>query len=420
MGEGVAEEGRNNMTMFDPTKLQIDFPILKRQINGKRLVYLDNASTSQKPKSVIQAISSVYEQHNANIHRGIHTLSEEATDLYEFSRASVAGFIGAEPDEVIFTRNTTESINLVAYAWAVRNLKQGDKIVVSAMEHHSNLVPWQEVCATTGATMEVITLTPGFELDMGVARKLIDGKTKLVAITQMSNVLGTLVPVKELAELAHAVGAKILVDGAQSVPHLPVNVKELDCDWLAFSGHKMLGPTGVGVLFGKKEIMQQLPPFLLGGGMIREVDQFHTGYAPSPERFEAGTPNIADVIALTPALNYLNNLGMQQVQEHGQALYEYAYNILQSLGFVKIYGPQPGPTSGPVLSFNVGDIHPHDIASILDEHGVAIRAGHHCAQPLIERLSIPATARMSFYIYNIPADIDVAVEAIKQAYQKLK
>lgn len=408
------------MTMFDPTKLQIDFPILKRQINGQRLVYLDNASTSQKPRAVIQALTSVYEQHNANIHRGIHTLSEEATDLYEFSRASVAGFIGAEPDEIIFTRNTTESINLVAYAWAVRNLKAGDKIVVTAMEHHSNLVPWQEVCNTTGATLEVITLTPEFELDMEVARRVIDSKTKLVAVTQMSNVLGTIVPVKEIAALAHAVGAKILVDGAQSVPHMPVNVRDLDCDWLAFSGHKMLGPTGVGVLFGKKEIMEQLPPFLLGGGMIREVDQLHTGYAPSPERFEAGTPNIAEVIAFTPALHYLNNLGMQQVLEHGQALYEYTHTRLKSLDFVKIYGPKPGPSAGPVLSFNVGNIHPHDVASILDDHGVAIRAGHHCAQPLIERLSVPATARMSFYIYNTPADIDVAVEAIKQAYAKLK
>lgn len=406
--------------MFDPTKIQIDFPILKRQINGHRLVYLDNASTSQKPQVVIQALTSVYEQHNANIHRGIHTLSEEATDLYEFSRARVAGFIGAEPDEIIFTRNTTESINLVAYAWAVRNLKAGDKIVVSAMEHHSNLVPWQEVCNTTGATLEVITLTPEFELDMEVARKVIDDTTKLVAVTQMSNVLGTIVPVKELAALAHAVGAKILVDGAQSVPHMPVAVRDLDCDWLAFSSHKMLGPTGVGVLFGKKEIMEQVPPFLLGGGMIREVDQFHTGYAPSPQRFEAGTPNVADVIALTPAINYLNNLGMQEVLKHGQELYAYAYNALKSLDFVKIYGPKPGPTAGPVLSFNVGNIHPHDIASILDDHGVAIRAGHHCAQPLVERLSVPATARMSFYIYNTTADIDAAVEAIKQAYAKLK
>lgn len=405
---------------FDPKIIQADFPILKREINGMRLVYLDNASTSQKPRAVIQALTSVYEQHNANIHRGIHTLSEEATDLFEYSRAAVAGFIGAEPDEIIFTRNTTESINLVAYAWAIRNLKAGDKIVVSAMEHHSNLVPWQEVCFTTGATLEVITLTPEFELDMDVARKVIDSKTKLVAVTQMSNVLGTIVSVKELATLAHAVGAKILVDGAQSVPHMPVAVRDLDCDWLAFSGHKMLGPTGVGVLYGKKEIMEQLPPFLLGGGMIREVDQFHTGYAASPERFEAGTPSIAEVIAFTPALNYLNNLGMQQVLEHGQALYAYALTALKNLDFVKIYGPQPGPTAGPVLSFTVGNIHPHDVASILDDHGVAIRAGHHCAQPLIERLSVPATARMSFYIYNTTADIDVAVEAIKQAYAKLK
>lgn len=406
--------------MFDPKQVQIDFPILKRQINGHRLVYLDNASTSQKPASVIQALTQVYEQHNANINRGIHTLSEEATDLFEFSRAQVAEFIHAQPDEIIFTRNTTESINLVAYAWAVRNLKKGDKIVVTAMEHHSNLVPWQEACATTGATLEVIPLTPRFELDMEVAQKLIDTKTKLVAVTQVSNVLGTINPIKDIAQLAHSVSATVLVDGAQSVPHMPVDVRELECDWLAFSGHKMLGPTGVGVLYGKKELMEQLPPFLMGGGMIHEVDQLHTSYARSPQRFEAGTPSIADVIALTPAINYLNKLGMQNVLQHGQALYTYAYNQLKSLGFVKLYGPKPGPTSGPVLSFNVGDIHPHDVASILDQHGVAIRAGHHCAQPLIERLSIPATARMSFYMYNTQEDVNVALTAIKDAYQKLK
>lgn len=407
------------MPMFNPKQLKADFPILKRQINDKPLVYLDNASTSQKPNSVIQALTEVYSNHYANIHRGIHTLSEEATDLFEFSRVSVAQFIGAQPDEIIFTRNTTEAINLVAYTWAAQQLKKGDKLVVSALEHHSNLVPWQQVCALTGATLDVIPYTEGYELDMEAAKRIIDSTTKLVAITQISNVLGTVVPVKEIAALAHSVGAKILVDGAQSVPHMPVAVRDLDCEWLAFSSHKMLGPGGVGVLFGKKELMEQMPPFLFGGGMIREVDQFHTGFAPSPYRFEAGTPSIADVIAFKPALDYLNNLGMQNVFAHGQELYAYAYNKLKTLDYVKIYGPQPGLTSGPVLSFNVGNIHPHDVASILDQHGVAIRAGHHCAQPLIDRLGVPATARMSFYVYSTKEDIDVAFEAIKDVYAKL-
>lgn len=410
---------QEHMNTFDPTQVQDQFPILKRQINGKRLVYVDNASTSHKPLSVIQALTEVYSNHYSNIHRGIHTLSEEATDLYEFTRASVAQFIGAQPDEIIFTRNTTESINLVAYTWAAQQLKKGDKVVVTAMEHHSNLVPWQQVCALTGATLDIIPYTTEFELDMEAAKRVIDQKTRLVAITHMSNVLGTILPVKEIAALAHRVGAKILVDGAQSVPHMPISVVDLDCDWLAFSAHKMLGPTGVGVLYGKKELMEQMPPFLFGGGMIHEVDQFHTGFAPAPQRFEAGTPNIADVIAFKSALDELNNLGMQNVLAHGQDLYAYAYNQLKSLGVVKLYGPKPGPTSGPVLSFNVGEIHPHDVASILDQHGVAIRAGHHCAQPLVDRLGVPATARMSFYVYNTKEDVDVAVEAITQAYAKL-
>lgn len=408
------------MNSFDSKKIQADFPILQRKINGKPLIYLDNASTSQKPRSVIQALTEVYEKHYANIHRGIHTLSEEATDLYEFSRLSVAQFIGAQAEEIIFTRNTTESINIVAYTWAAQQLKKGDSIVISAMEHHSNLVPWQQVCTLTGATLKIIPFTKSFELDLDQAKHLIDQTTKLVAVTQMSNVLGTMVDVKKIGVLAHAVGAKILVDGAQSVAHMPVLVRDLDCDWLAFSAHKMLGPSGVGVLFGKKELLERMPPFQFGGGMIHEVDQFQTGFASSPQRFEAGTPSIADVIAFKPALDYLNNLGMQKVLEHGQDLYAYAYRSLKNLDFVKIYGPQPGPTSGSVLSFNVGNIHPHDIASILDQHGVAIRAGHHCAQPLVDQLGVPATARMSFYVYNTTQDIDVAVSAIQTAYQKLK
>lgn len=410
----VAEEAVANK----PMDIQKDFPILQRTVNGQRLVYLDNASTSQKPQTVIDALVNYYTQHNGNIHRGIHTLSEESTALYENARQATAQFIGAQSTEIIFTRNTTESINLVAYAWARQHLKAGDRILVTALEHHSNLVPWQEVCAVTGAELDVVNYQEDYCIHIEDVEAALTPRTKLVAVTQMSNVLGTIIPIKEMVSAAHGVGAKVLVDAAQSVPHMPVNVQDLECEWLAFSAHKMLGPTGVGVLFASTAAQAEMVPFLTGGGMIKEVDQLHTGFLEGAERFEAGTPNVADVVAFKSALDYLNNFGMQKVLAHGQKLYAYAHSLMTGLPNITVYGPQPGPQAGPVISFNIQGVHPHDVASIFNEHGVAIRAGHHCAQPLMNRLGVPATARMSFYIYNTEKDVDEAVKAI-QAVQKI-
>ncbi|MBX6772593.1 MAG: cysteine desulfurase [Chloroflexi bacterium] len=402
--------------MFDARQVRRDFPILERRVHGDRpLVYLDNAATSQKPRAVIQTLVDYYETTNANIHRGIHELAEEATARYEEARGKVARFIGArEPREIVFVRNTTEAINLVARTWGQAHLRPGDEIVVTEAEHHSNLIPWQLIARQTGAVIRAIPITDEGTLDLEAARRMIGPRTRLVALAHMSNVLGTIHPVAEIGRLAHAAGARLLVDGAQSVPHLPVNVVALDCDFLAFSGHKMCGPTGVGVLYAKSELLESLEPFLGGGGMIREVWIDRATWADIPERFEAGTPNIADVIALGTAVDYLTNLGMENIRAHEEELTRYALDVLGEIADVRLFGPRDVRQRGGVVSFYVGDVHPHDVSTVVDRDGVAIRAGHHCCQPLMRRLGVPATARASFYLYNVPEEIDTLARALQR------
>jgi cysteine desulfurase / selenocysteine lyase len=402
--------------MLNVERVRADFPILSRKVNGKPLVYFDNAATSQKPRPVIDALVTYYETSNANIHRGIHTLAEEATFQYEEARAKVARFIGApDPHTLIFVRNTTEAINLVARTWGKANLKPGDEILVTEVEHHSNLIPWQMIAAETGAKVLAIPITGEGLLDLDAARGLVGPRTRLIAVAHMSNTLGTINPVKELAALAHQNGALILLDGAQSVPHLPVDVVDLDCDFLAFSGHKMLGPTGVGGLYGKRELLEPLDPLFGGGGMIREVWIDHASWADVPERFEAGTPNVADVIVLGHAVDYLTALGMENVRAHEVQVTAYALGALKALGKdVQVYGPTDLSQRGGVVSFNYGDVHPHDVSTVVDQEGVAIRAGHHCCQPLMRRLGVAATARASFYVYNREDEVDVLTRALGQ------
>jgi cysteine desulfurase/selenocysteine lyase len=378
-------------------------------------VYLDNAATSQKPRSVIEALTRFYETSNANIHRGIHVLAEEATAQYEATREKVADFIGAaSPHAIVFLRNTTEAINLVAQSWGKANLRPGDEIVVTEAEHHSNLVPWLMIARQTGAVVRAVPITDEGLLDLEAARRIIGDRTRLVAIAQMSNVLGTIHPVAELGRLAHARGAKLLVDAAQSVPHMPVDVRALDADFLAFSSHKMLGPTGVGVLYGKPELLDAMEPVLGGGGMIDEVTLEGATWAPPPERFEAGTPNIADVVALSAAIDYLNWLGMENVRAHEVELTRYALETLREVESVRLYGPSDVRQRGGVVAFNYRDVHPHDVSTIVDQEGIAIRAGHHCCQPLMHRLGEAATARASFYVYNTPDDVDALAHGIRQ------
>jgi len=397
-------------------EIRKDFPILSRQVHGKPLIYLDNAATTQKPLSVIETESRYYEWLNSNIHRGIHTLSEEATTEYEGARAKVAQFIGAAaPESVIFTRNATEAINLVAYSWGRKNLKAGDEILLSAIEHHSNLVPWQMTAQATGAKLQFIPLTPEGKLDLSQLDKLLTRKTKLLAVTAMSNVLGTITPVRELTRKAHAVGAKVLIDGAQSVPHLVTRVADLQCDFLAFSAHKMLGPTGVGVLYGKPEILDAMEPFMGGGDMILEVWRDHSTWNELPWKFEAGTPNIAGVIAFGAAIDYLNKIGMEAVRQHEKELTAYALDQLAQDPQVHLFGPRNAERRGGVISFNYGTVHPHDIGTLLDQEGIAIRAGHHCCQPFMRDQGISGTARASFYIYNTREEVDALVKALRRA-----
>jgi cysteine desulfurase/selenocysteine lyase len=411
--------------MLDINQIRADFPILARQVHGKPLVYLDNAATSQKPESVIQAMDDYYRRYNANIHRGVHTLAEEATAAYEGARRKVGRFINApSPREVVFVRNTTEAINLVSWSWGRANVGEGDVIILSLMEHHSNLVPWQLLAQATGARLEFIGLDPQGRLLLEDLDRLLDAfgqRVRLVSISGMSNVLGTLNPVAEIAPRVHQAGALLLVDGAQSVPHIPVDVRAIGADFLAFSGHKMLGPTGIGVLWARKEILQAMPPFLGGGDMIRSVHLRHSEWNDIPHKFEAGTPNVAHAIGLGAAVDYLAGLGMENVQAHEQTLAAYAMDRLATVPNLQIYGPPAGERGG-VITFNLirdGEllIHPHDLASILDREGVAIRAGHHCAQPLMEHYGVPATARASFYVYNTEEEADKLVEALLKAQQ---
>ena len=400
--------------MYGVDEIRRDFPILDRRIDGKKLVYLDNAATSQKPRQMLDALAEYYEEHNANIHRGVHRLAEEATAAYEEARQKVARFLGARDTRgLIFTRGTTESINLVAHAWGRKVLREDDEVVLTEAEHHSNLVPWQLTARATGAKLRFIPIRENGILDLEAAERLIGPRTKLVGCIHASNVLATINPVERLIRMAHDVGALMLVDGAQSAPHLPVDVEELGCDFYACSGHKMLGPTGVGVLWGRLEILEEMDPFLCGGEMIREVHLDHSTWNDLPYKFEAGTMNIAQAVGLGAAVDYLGELGMQNVREHQRRLGEYAYRRLPELESITIYGPKEGRTG--LVSFSLPDIHPHDLSQLLDEEGIAIRSGHHCAQPLMRRLGVAATARASFYLYNTEEEVDALVEALVRA-----
>ena len=403
--------------MLDVKAVRKDFPILSREVYGKPLVYLDNAATSQKPAQVIQALVDYYEGYNSNIHRGVHALSMEATDRYEEARSKFAGFIGAPSTTgVVLVRNTTEAINLVAQTWARSNVGPGDEILTTHMEHHSNLVPWQQVAQDRGATLRFIPLTHEQTLDLSDLDSLLTSRTKLLTLNHMSNVLGTINPVKELTEAAHRVGARVLIDGAQSVPHLKVDVTDLDCDFLAFSGHKMLGPTGIGVLYVKQEVIEGMEPFLHGGEMVLQVWDDRATWNDLPMRFEAGTPNIADTIALGAAVDYLEALGMDNVREHEVAITEYALNAFRELEEseeVRVFGPRDVSQRGGIVSFYCEAVHPHDIGTMLDREGIAIRTGHHCAMPLMGKLAVPATARASFYVYNTEDEVDLLVAAVR-------
>ena len=404
--------------VLDIAAIRADFPILSRQVHGRPLVYLDNAATTQKPRQVIDALVDYYSNTNANIHRGLHTLAEEATAAYELTRRKTADFIGAaSPREVVFTRNTTESLNLLAYTLGAR-LRPGDEIILSALEHHSNLVPWQLVTQRSGARLRFIELDADGEFDLDQARTLFNPRTRIVSIAHMSNVLGTIAPVAELSEMAHAVDATMIIDAAQSVPHLPFDVASLGADFAAFSSHKMLGPTGVGVLWGRQQLLADLDPFLGGGEMISVVNREESSWAALPHKFEAGTPNIADVVAFGAALDYLSGLGMQTVRDHDHALTAYAMDRLSAIEGLEIYGPADAERRGAVVAFNYADIHAHDIATILDRGGVAVRAGHHCAQPLMRSLAVPATARASFYIYNEMFEIDALADGLREAGER--
>ena len=400
---------------LDVTTIKKDFPILDQQVHGRRLVYLDSASSSQKPAAVIDAMSTYYETTHANVHRGVYAIAEEATRLFEGGRSALARFIGAGPGEVVFTKNVTEAINLVAYSWGRANLSAGDVMVLTEMEHHANLVPWLALKAERGIELRYLPLTDDGLLDLSDLDRTLDG-AKLLGVSAMSNVLGTINPIRELADAAHAAGALILVDGAQQAPHLPTDVHALGADFFGCTGHKMLGPTGIGVLWARPELLEAMPPFLGGGEMIRDVrlDGFTTNDV--PWKFEAGTPPIAEAVGLAAAVEYLNVLGMPAVREHELSLTTYALGALRDrYPDLVIHGPSDPAQRGGVISFNYKDVHPHDLSQVLDEAGVCVRAGHHCAKPLMRRLGVGATARASFSVYNDEADVDALVDALATA-----
>ncbi len=402
-------------------KVRADFPILNQEINGKPLVYLDNAATSQKPLAVINAWQEYYLKYNSNVHRGIHTLSSKATDAYEGARDKVAAFVNAASrNEIIYTRNATEAVNLVAYSWGLNNLKAGDEIIVSVMEHHSNFVPWQMVAQKTGAVLKFVELTKTGEFNLEQYKTLVSDKTKLVAVAHISNVLGCINPVKQICAIAHQYGAKVLIDACQSLPHTVVDVQAIDCDWLVGSGHKMCAPTGIGFLYGKLELLKEMPPFLRGGEMISEVFFDHSTYAELPHKFEAGTPAIGEAIALGAAIDYLTNLGMEKIHNYEAELTAYLFEKLNQIPELTIYGPQPnvnGEGRAALASFTIENLHPNDLSTMLDEAGVAIRSGHHCAQPLHQYLQISSTARASLYFYNTRDDIDAFITALKETIE---
>jgi cysteine desulfurase/selenocysteine lyase len=397
-------------------QLRADFPLLARHINGRPVAYLDNAATSQKPASVIEAIDSYYRHSNANIHRSMHELATEATALYEGARERVAAFAGVSPRETIFVRNATEAINLVRYTWARENIHEGDTVLISAMEHHSNVVPWQLLCEERGARLEYLELDGEGRLDpAGLDTKLVSGRVRLLAIVHVSNVLGTINPIAELARRAKQAGATVLVDGAQAVPQMPVDIAALGVDFYAFTGHKMLGPTGIGVLWGRRELLERMPPFLGGGSMIKAVEDLHSSWAPPPARFEAGTPAIAEAAGLGAAVGYLAELGMESVRAHETELTAYALERLGAVEGLTIYGPADARERGALVSFTIDGIHPHDLAELCNRDGVCIRAGHHCTQPLMRRLGITGTARASFSVYNTKDEVDRLIGALEKA-----
>lgn len=399
-----------------------DFPILARPTSrGKRLIYLDSAATSQKPQVVIDSLVEYYSQYNANIHRGVYEIAERATAAFEKARETVAAFFNARTQEIIWTRNTTEAINLVSHSWGTQNIRRGDAILVTQLEHHSNLVPWQVLAETTGAELRFIPVDDRGLHVLDNLGALLDG-CKLVALSQVSNSLGTIAPLDVIIPRAHAAGALVMVDGAQAAPNMPVDLKALDADFYALSAHKMCGPTGIGVLYGKRELLEAMPPFLTGGDMIRKVEYAKSTFNDLPWKFEAGTSNVADAIAFAVAVEYLNGIGMDWVREHERQLVSYALDRLQTLEErgLSIYGPRDPDRIGDVISFNFGDVHPHDLASILDTEGICVRAGHHCTMPLMEKMGWPATARASFYIYNTEEDIDALVSGIEKAARVFK
>ncbi len=401
---------------LDVSKIRDDFPILSRKVYGKSLVYLDNAATSQKPRQVISALTEYYEGYNANVHRGVHALSMEATDRYEEAREKVARFIGArQSEEVIWTRNTTEAINLVTGSWARSNLQPGDEVVVTEMEHHSNMVPWQMVTQERGATLRYLRLGDDGKLDLDDIDTIINDRTKMVSIVHASNSLGTINPVKEITARARAVGAAVMIDGAQSVPHMSVDVQDLDCDFLAFSGHKMLGPTGIGVLYANREVLETMEPFLTGGEMVLSVTLDGADWNNLPMRFEAGTPNIADAIALGAAVDYLDSTGMDNIRRHEVQLTGYALSRLREIEELIIFGAEAAEDRGGVVSFHTPDVHPHDLGTYLDQQGIAVRTGHHCTMPVMRKLGVPATTRASFYLYNTEEEVDQLVDSLKSA-----
>jgi len=401
--------------MSSLSHLRADFPILSREMHGKPLVYLDSAATTQKPVQVLDAMDDYYRRLNANVHRGAYQLAEEATDAYEGARKKIAGFIGANHREVAFTRSTTAAINHIAYGWGLYHLKPGDRIVLSHMEHHANVVPWQLITRHTGAELAYLPLTDDFRVDTSRIEEVVDERARVVSISGMSNVLGSFGPIAEAVEAARAVGAITVVDGAQLIPHSPIDVHALGADFVAFSAHKMLGPTGVGALWGRMERLEEMEPAEGGGEMIRDVKLTESTWAEVPHKFEAGTPPIAEAIGFGAAVDYLEAIGMDEVREHEVEITRYALERLSEIPDLVVYGPMDPDLRGAAVSFTLADIHPHDLATILDQQGIAIRAGHHCAKPLMDVLGVPATARASFYVYNVPGEVDTLVAALHEA-----
>ena len=413
--------------MFSPAEIRKDFPIFSKVMRGgNRLVYLDSGATSQKPRQVLDAERNFYEQNNAAVHRGAHLLAEEASIAYEGARKVLADFLSAELDEVIFTKSATESINAIAYSFGNSApgsrfaLKPGDRIVVSELEHHANLIPWQQVAKRTGAELVWFSIDAEGRLDQSNLNELINASTKVVAITHQSNVLGTIIPLDEIVKRAHSVGAVVVLDACQSAPHFAIDVKALDIDFLAFSGHKALGPTGVGILWGRSEYLNEMEPFLTGGSMIESVTMTEAKWVPSPKRFEAGVPNMAQAVGFAAAINYLNNLGMDNVAKHEKDLTAYALNKFKQLDKVKLIGPKDNVDRGSVISFTIEGIHPHDVGQVLDQYGVAVRTGHHCAWPLMRKLGLVGTTRASFYVYNDEADVDALIDSVMHAQKYFK